>query len=150
MLMNNRFAFIELLYWGVSLNGEHYTAMLSFGDIRHELTFTLNTRQAVALNKKDGGRTHRCGMESGRFETKEAAIKAGIEWVKANASGVDVIFVGNAAYAEPHTVAWARNEAEGNKFRKLKERLDAFGNDPWVTHETEMDLLTDEWIEMIK
>lgn len=105
-----KIAHIRLTDWGIALNGEHFSVDVWYDDKSFEIKHELTTGQAGRLNKKDGGRSNRPGDKSYRFETEQGAIKEAVNFCRSNFSPIDVIFVGNPAWADPMPVAWAADK----------------------------------------
>ena len=96
-----KIAHIRLMDWGIALNGEHFSVDVWYDDKSFEIKHELTAGQTGRLNKKDGGRSNHPGDTSYRFETEKSAITAGVDFCIANFPNINLVFVGNPAWADP-------------------------------------------------
>lgn len=145
---------IELTNWAFSLGGEHFSGFVySLGGEREEIKQIMTSGLASRLNKKDGGISYKEGATTHRFETEESAIKKGIELSIKKYPNIKYILFGSYAVADPQKIVWCRNEHLKDKLNLIFTEFDAYynhDNDPYKTHEYEMNGLYAKFEQLIK
>ena len=140
--------FIDLTSWGACFNGEHYSGYIYGPEGRTELTHKMTTGLASRLNKKDGTTIYKPGETTGRFETKESAIRKGIETAREKYPDARIVILGDCSTANPQQVAWCADEAKMavlNEIWKEQEILYADDLNPYREHGEKMDELFRRW-----
>ncbi len=97
-----RIAKLDILWWGVSIGGEHYSARLQWYDTTGkyssiELQHPLSTKEAIYLNKKagtTGWSRYKKGDPSGKFETRKQLYAYAKRHYKQLAVGTQILVEG--------------------------------------------------------
>jgi hypothetical protein len=112
--MSDRFlVYVDITCWSYSLGGEHFSARLVWTDADGkyysiELEHPLSSKEALALNKKDGSRgmslLHRPGEMSYRFFSKEQLCSYAIKHYKEYSPDAIALVKGSSAVADPQCI----------------------------------------------
>jgi exoribonuclease R len=115
-----------------SLDGEHYYAELVYSGEKYEridLEHRISSAQAKRMNKKDDWKFHKAGQTSGRFETKDEAIKTAIAEYKKRFPKAVILLLGDAATAEVKRVLDAPSKELQEQCNALFDEHEKIG---WV------------------
>ena len=153
--------YLYLSSWvGISLGATHYYAELQpSGDRKNvDIMDTLTAKQAAALNKK-GVRYYRPfkpGDQYKGFDTKEAAIQAGIEQWRTHFPDGKFLVLGRAGYCEPQPLlatSFLNEAAEAELKAKVQTIIDRCEEIGWFDdpkNDDEMDTLYNQWKGLLK
>lgn len=149
-------AYLVVTEWAMSMGGEHFSGRL-YGDgmddninIEQEMT----TGLAGRLNKKDGGRSHRPGEFTSRFETKESLYAEAEKKALELNPDLEILFA-NTMASVTYTI-WAKDKERMERMNELWEANEmayAETNDPWSYGDGQLGKVVDDiqnkWFALI-
>jgi hypothetical protein len=115
-------AYLNLLFWGASLGGEHYYVSLitktPYRAIR--LNQKLTQKMAKYLNQKDGFTDmYKTGELTERFNSPKEAVKAALKECNRANCDVEIILSGDGGWASVTECLWSKDKNVQKRINKL-------------------------------
>ena len=148
LLVSDKYANLSLTDWGVCINGEHFSADITYKSESIEVDQEMGSGLAGRLNKKDMTRSNRPGDRTLRFETEKSAIEASVAEARKRWPDMKFILVGHGT---PGFIPWSVHplvQAQMNKLYGELEGYHTFTNSLEVRDRK--DEIYDEWDKLFK
>ena len=125
-----KIAYLDLLWWGTSIGGEHYYATLRLKDKGYtsiKLEQKLSKEMADYLNNKEGSpdfALYNEGELTERFNSPKEAVKAALKECKKIKYDIGILFRSCGCSGSVSEVLWAKDKNVAMRINKLYKEAD--------------------------